>query len=385
MSDNATQMMTNVKGYFNPNSYRVNVSISELGGMSIQLDPMQFILDRATGRKINDPMLDKYVGYKMLSPELSNAPVPVVPMPKMVPTAHSQHVVMAGVKDAQGRWQPAAPGSAPPQVITQTPPNVSKPSVSAMSMDEARKRGLVGRTKLVPDDYGATETDGAPMRGDGIPRIKYAMESAAPNARPGQLPQELVEQVDPKLAPILAGLQAAANTDPESVNLGRRAAEKAVAAQQGAEGVQKFRAAVKQVKATVPTAVIPPPSAPAPVPGAASVSPVGIVQPRRRRVAQVVTTPSTAPAAAAPPAPPVTPVPPSAPPVPMPESPIMAGLPAPTLEPAPETVQEAQAEVKAKYVCNEPGCNGKEFPFKSTYIRHIQGRHKDKFQLLMPK
>ena len=78
MSEKSEQVMTNVKGYFNPNPYKVNVSISELGGMSVQLDPMQFILDRSTGRKINDPILDKYVGHKMLSPELSNRSMSVV-------------------------------------------------------------------------------------------------------------------------------------------------------------------------------------------------------------------------------------------------------------------------------------------------------------------
>ena len=57
---------TNVKGYFNPNTYRVNVSISELGGMSVQLGPMEFIKERGTNRKINDPILDKYVGCKSI-------------------------------------------------------------------------------------------------------------------------------------------------------------------------------------------------------------------------------------------------------------------------------------------------------------------------------
>ncbi|MCX6921814.1 MAG: hypothetical protein NT154_01140 [Verrucomicrobia bacterium] len=76
-------LMTNVKGYFNPNPYRVNVSISELG-CSVQLNPMEFILGRGTGRKINDPILDKYVGCKMLHAELSDTPVPVVVIPRII-------------------------------------------------------------------------------------------------------------------------------------------------------------------------------------------------------------------------------------------------------------------------------------------------------------
>jgi hypothetical protein len=76
------RMTTNVKGFFNPNSYRINVSIPDLGVL-VQLNPMEFILERGTGRKINDPILDKYVGYKMLSAEISDTPVPVVAIPQM--------------------------------------------------------------------------------------------------------------------------------------------------------------------------------------------------------------------------------------------------------------------------------------------------------------
>jgi hypothetical protein len=365
----ATQMMTNVKGYFNPNPYRVNVSISELGGLSIQLGPMEFILERATGRKINDPMLNTYVGYRMLSPELSNVPVPVVPMPRLVPTQHSQHVVGQGVRGPNGKWGMPAPGSAlqlpEPQVMVQTPPNVSKPSVAAMSMDEARRRGFVGKTKLVPEDYGAAETDGAPTRGDAIPRIKYSMESAAPMARPGALPKELVEQVDPKVAPIIASLEAAAQTDPETVSLGRKAAEEAVAAQQGKEGVQKFRAARQQIKAKTPAAppVVQTTLPPAPQP--------------RRRIGQVVS--------------PVTPV--VSVPLPVaPESPLMAGrtdeLPPPVLEESqpvepPELPPTAEDRAQGGMSFRCAAC-GKEYPYRSYYIRHIQRAHKDRLAELMP-
>jgi hypothetical protein len=79
-------LMTNVRGFFNPNPYRINVSILERG-VFVQLNPMEFILERGTGRKINDPILDNYVGYKMLSPEISDTPVPVIAIPR---TAASQ-------------------------------------------------------------------------------------------------------------------------------------------------------------------------------------------------------------------------------------------------------------------------------------------------------
>jgi len=77
--------MTNVKVTLTRIPIGLTCPISELGGMSVQLGPMEFIMERHTNRKINDPLLDKYVGYKMLSPELSNTPFPVVMIPKCRP------------------------------------------------------------------------------------------------------------------------------------------------------------------------------------------------------------------------------------------------------------------------------------------------------------
>ena len=47
-----------MEGYFNPNPYRVNVSVSE-PGLSVQLNPMEFILERGASRKTNNPILYK--------------------------------------------------------------------------------------------------------------------------------------------------------------------------------------------------------------------------------------------------------------------------------------------------------------------------------------
>jgi hypothetical protein len=88
-------MTTNVNGCFNPNRYRVNAWISE-PGFSVQLNPMDFILERRTGRKINDPILDKYVGYKMLSPEISDTSVPIIAIPRKAVPQPSLHVAGQG-------------------------------------------------------------------------------------------------------------------------------------------------------------------------------------------------------------------------------------------------------------------------------------------------
>ena len=366
--------------------------------MSVQLSPMEFILERGSGRKFNDPLLDKYVGAKMLSPELSNVPVPVLLLPRLRTPMPSLHVVGQGMRAPDGKWAVAAPGAQTEQTIVKVPPTISKPSVTAMSIEEARKRGFIGRVKLVDDSYGAAETDGAPQRGDAIPRIKYAMESQAPLARTAALPQELLDQVNPSIAPLIEGLTKAAQDDPESVSLSRRAAEKAVAEQQGSEGVKNFRAEVKQIrsKPKLPSATFPStvahsvadsaPAAVADSPTVHGTHPVAMIQPRRR-IAHAVsasveaTQPLTAEDE------PV--IEPALPPEPNDESPLMGGRPSefpqPLLEqedtsdltPTPEDRASGGTAIR----CN--AC-GKEFQYKSYYKRHVLRAHKDRITELLP-
>lgn len=237
MSDTAK---TNVVGYFNPNTYRVNVAISELN-LTVMLEPMQFVMDRQ-GRKINDPLLDRFVGSKMLSPETSKKPVQIIYIPTTTGprVPDSRHVVRAGVKSPAGKWQ-AAP-EPPPQAEQEQPP-VAKSPTQGMSMDEARRRGLVGRARMVPEDYGAAETDGVPATGQNIPPIRYAVESVAPaaQARATALPKALTEQVRPEMAPVVQKLATVAEADPENVSMDKGTAEAAVREQQGESGVQAFR------------------------------------------------------------------------------------------------------------------------------------------------
>lgn len=279
MSKNAGAQ-TNVVGYFNPNTYRVNVAISELN-LTVLLEPMQFVMDRQ-GRKINDPLFDRFVGSKMLSPEISRKPVPVIAIPAQAEARvpDSRHVVQAGVRNQQGKWQQAP--EPPPLPVNTVPPPVTSSPTQGMSMDEARKRGLVGRSRPVPEDYGATETSGVPSSGEKIPPIRYAVESVAPAARAGALPKELVEQVRPDVAPLVSGLARAAVNSPDDVSLTRKTAEAAVREQQGAPGVAAFR---KEVKTATRRVVAQPVKVAAPVAKAAApkVAPKAV-----RKIAQPV-------------------------------------------------------------------------------------------------
>ncbi len=396
MSKEAHAEMTNVKGYFNPNSYRVTVMISEVG-LAVELAPQEFILERTSLRKINDPILNRYVG-RLLSVETTDKPVPVIKIPVVthpVP-ANPGYVVGQGKRDATGRWQPPIAASAPPVPATSAsgaPVVSSQGSVMGMTIDEARKRGFIGKQRLVSEDYGAAETDGAPTRGDAIPKIKYSMETVAPMARhSGPLPAELAEGIRPEMAGIIQGLSKAAQADPESVNLGKAAAEKAVREQQGEQGVQAFRQTAKAIKQTAKAAVatvakavkpavavkpapkpvvaepVPPPAPPAPSPIVAAPAPAApAIAKARRVVAEVL------------------------PPAPVEEleeaevttdSPLTGGRPPELPSPQVEEPEEpkAKGEKKETIVC--PACN-KPFPFKSYFIRHAQRAHKDKLQELM--
>lgn len=381
--------MTNVKGYFNPNPYRVNVSISELN-MSVQLEPMQFVLERGTNRKINDPILDRYVGPKMLSPEISDKPVRVVKIPVVaapVPAA-AGYVVGQGHRDKTGKWVPPTVASQPPQA-TATPdgrPIVSSnPSIRGMSMEEARKQGFIGKQRLVPEDYGAAESDGAPTRGDAIPKIKYSMESTAPRAKAGNLPKELLEGVRPELAPVIQNMASAAQASPEApVDMSRKAAEEATRQQLGETGVQKFRQTVKSVKAAAKAVVAAVTNAPvpAPVPAQTPVAAVAAPAPQPiRRVAKPAAALASSRRVAE-----VLPPPPMEELSEAPQSPLVGGsasdLPQPELGEPEEGAEEAApaAEAKGNHKC--PGCD-KTFSYRSYMVRHIKRAHKDRLEELL--
>jgi len=237
-----------------------------------------------------------------------------------------------------------------------------------MSVEEARRRGLIGKPRLVPEDFGASETEGAPVEGAKIPRMRYSMESKpkVAAAQPQAMPDEWREGIDPKVAPILKSLEAAAAADPESVDLSAKAAEKSILEQKGQAGVDQFR---KQV-AKSPPPVAPPAVAQAPAPPPAAA-------PRRKRVAQVVTPSEPAPVAA-----PTSVV---ATPGPVLESPIMGGRP--NDMPQPNLDEDNSGPVTAADRGSMPikcGACGKEFKYQSWYIRHVKQIHKDRLAELMP-
>jgi hypothetical protein len=162
---------TNVLGYFNNNPWPVHIAISQLG-ISIHLDQRgHYVADRQ-GHKINDPILDQYVGPGQLDREVSNQPVPVryFARPENRPT-NDRHVVREatafqqtphGVRPIMAPIRPEAP------VVQQhTAP------VVGMSMEEARALNLI-RPVTEAKESDVTDTTGAPTRGDSLLTIEEA-------------------------------------------------------------------------------------------------------------------------------------------------------------------------------------------------------------------
>ena len=350
MSD---KLMTNVTGYYNPNTWSVHVSISECN-LGITLKPNEFIKDRATGKKINDPLLDRYCGPKMLAQETAPEPVEVLRLPVVtaIRTAGAGYVVGQGHKDSTGKWQPPTQSNPMPN---EAPPE-SRASIRAMSVEEARKAGLIGKPRILPEDYGATDTDGAPTRGDAIPKIKYSMESR-PKVQAGELPKELVEGVAPQHKALLAGLEAQASQAAESADLSAKAAESAVQAQLGDEGVREFRQekkTLKKVAKKVDTKV----AKPEPTPPAAAVAEVAAPAQEEQGLPE----PDLG------------------------ESPIVGGLgdeEAETQEPPlpPAAKKKRASKPKKKVRCED--C-GQEFDYPAWLKRHVLRHHPERLQAAAP-
>lgn len=222
---------TNVIGYFNPNEYPLQLSLAE-HNMVIQLEPKQYVVDR-TGRLVNDPVLDRFVGkgrlarasdqkqqveFTLLRPV--NDPSTVAPAPHQHPVSQASRF-----ETKDGRVTAVNQVNTAPQVAT--PPPQSYNPVRGMTVEQAKALRLIKPTKPVPEDYGAEEGTGAPKAGQEIPTIKYATDSVR-GRKPAPLPAELAQPATPQQAAIIQGLERAASVNPEDPDLLSQVARVAV-------------------------------------------------------------------------------------------------------------------------------------------------------------
>lgn len=168
----AERPTTTTVGYFNARQHRIHVVVARYN-MTLELAPGEYVLD-SKGRRINDPFFD---GYTCLSKETSPTPVPLIRLATPQPAAanqrydgHSVRQVTEFEHDARGVRRPVMPQRA----VIPAPADPNQPSIRSMTVEEARRLGLIRQTRAVPEDYGVTDTDGAPP--SGAPPIKLATD-----------------------------------------------------------------------------------------------------------------------------------------------------------------------------------------------------------------
>lgn len=174
---------TRVLGYYNPNPWPVHVNLSQFG-LQMQLPghvkgKTPFILDKDTGKRINDPALEICVGKNMLEREIGAEFVEINPIPKSEPfRTPTQHTVSeaTGMKESKAGVVPTFSKAKP---SLSAPPIQSTSPVGAMSREQAEKLGFIKKTRVVREST-IEDTDGSPIQGDRIPEIDYAVDVRTP-------------------------------------------------------------------------------------------------------------------------------------------------------------------------------------------------------------
>lgn len=363
---------TNVIGYFNPNQYRIYVEISELN-LKCELNPGQYIRDRA-GNYINDPVFDDYVQPKGLSKSTSPTPVPINWVPRMVKSVRPVHSVTQAtgfVRQPDGQVVPSY--SAPPQTAQPDAP-VNKNPIVGMTVEKARQLGLIGKPRIVPEDYGAAESTGAPTSAKDLPGMKYSIESPPKIRTAAPITPELMEadvRLSPQEAARRASLQQSLNQaaqvappeafDPGQVRPAVTAPVKMVAPDEPTRLSPAQPVPRRPAPATPPPAT---PHTPATLPPSSPAIPQRILP---KRVAAVVVEPAPEPE-----------------PEPVAEEqqdqsgflqPIQegdGGMPDPVLEPPPAAPEVAPTEEAKRFICL---ADGKSFKYRSELERYVKRKY----------
>jgi len=360
-----TATKTNVIGYFNPNEYPLQLSLAEFN-MVLQLPPKGYVIDR-TGRLVNDPVLDRFVGKGKLArasdqkQQVEITHLRPVNDTAAAPATHQHSVSQAQRFDTKdGRVVAVNPVNTAPQPIT--PPPQSYNPVRGLTIEQAKQLKLIKPTRNVPEDFGADESTGAPRSGQEIPTIKYATDTVR-GRKPAPLPAELAQPATAQQQAIIQGLERAAQTNPDDPNVLAQVARTAVVeAIQPLQGVPPVTAFPKPVlnESPAPQRMVPPPipTNPQPTPMTVFPSPVLNEQPESGLTVEEE----------------------------------LPGTP----EVAPEAAQEVDLHEEdrvdaARRVPPPPSpdqvtcaaCNGKAFANKGLLLRHVRRFHPDKEAALM--
>lgn len=260
---------TNVLGYWNANSWPVQISISSLGKV-FTVQPGQFIVDDQ-GNKFNDPTFEGYTGPGLLSREWVSAGT-AVHIRRVSPPV--QHLQAPQGFTGQPNFPVAQPLPGPAQAA-----NTNKSPVSGYSIDEAKRIGLIKETKEA-NANAVIDSGGTPPPGEFLEEIDFAHD--VPSKRVAQAPPP--SPIAPKNTATLLNAPAAslppvapeAKVSKHVQEAFGTAEEQAAAEQRAAEFAHNMAASAQQfdpenpmlldnvVKVAVPTT--PPMSAPSTIP-----------------------------------------------------------------------------------------------------------------------
>jgi len=200
---------TKTVGYFNPNRWPVIVNISAVN-VNITVPPKGYVTDRDTGKKVNDPLLEKFVGADMLARETSKTEVPAVLFHRPVAPVNDSHHRVVGsssnvVKDSRGIVKDSSFDGA--IAMNTGLPDTTTPthSVKTYTPEQAVAKGIF-RPIIIPDDSKAPqETNGQPSRGDNLPPLLHARDASPGEAKrlaaQGVVRVEVPVEVAQKTAP----------------------------------------------------------------------------------------------------------------------------------------------------------------------------------------
>lgn len=358
-------MSTSTVGYFNPNDYPLQVVISE-HNLTLHLQPKQWVVDR-TGKLVNDPILDRYVGKGRLSRASDPAkaldvvilqPVNKQPPPGALPNTYQHPVYAATGFVRDGNNQMIAVQATPTAPQPAVPPPVSYNPVKAMTVEEARRLRLIKPVKNVPEEAGVADTAGQPLSGDKTPSIQYAHDLVREKAAAPAQPQAIVAQpMTEAQAALVNNLHTATALDPESPEFANQAMNQAAKALQGQPA---------------PTVVPPPPPPPTSAVLEKLTKPLS-PPPIPTNPVPTVMTPAEFPD------PVLTPEPTSPPNLVVEEE--LAPAHPPVEPPQKAPAVPSTAPVQSGTTC--PLCPGQTFSSPGYLLRHINRKHPDRVETLM--
>jgi hypothetical protein len=219
----APQQYTFVAAYFNPNDFPVSIMMSEIG-YNIELmrknEEVEVIV-KGVKTPANDPILEQHVGNKALARRMSKVKVPITFLPRSVarPLSNQSSVHSAksfvSVKGGHGNEvRPVfEPRVIPPEGPMALPPPGTGSPVMSMTVETAKKLGLVKPTRPVIETPRVVDTDGEPTRN--APEIDYAVDMTPGEVRrlraqqqppaPMPAPQPIMEAEQPPEPPPVLG------------------------------------------------------------------------------------------------------------------------------------------------------------------------------------